>query len=41
MIGTGLGWVLAAVVVSMLPRAAMGTVAYAQATDHRDPDGPG
>ena len=41
LVGSALVWVVAAVVLTVLPRAAIGTVAYALATDDRDPGGPG
>jgi MFS family permease len=41
LVGAGMGWVVAAVVASSLPRAAISTVAYALAADGRDPHGPG
>ncbi len=40
-VGSALVWVVAAVVLTVLPRAVISTVAYALASDDRDPGGPG
>lgn len=40
-IGTGTGWVVAALMVVVIPRAVTGTVAYSLATTNREKGGPG